>query len=70
MNNENTDPGKPENTAAGGPADAAQDGDELNKLVNEYETKLGEMRNAGFADSLKPMRRTVGGGALENIKCG
>jgi len=44
VSNENTDPGKPENTAASGPADAEQNGDELNKLVNEYETKLGEMR--------------------------
>jgi molecular chaperone GrpE len=42
---ENTESGNPENIAAGGAADSAQGGDELNKLVNEYETKLGEMRD-------------------------
>ena len=45
MSIENTESGNPENIAAGGGADSAQGGDELNKLVNEYETKLGEMRD-------------------------
>ena len=45
MSIENNETGKPENTAAGDAVDSAQDSDELNKLVNEYETKLGEMRD-------------------------
>jgi len=44
VSNENTDAGQPENIAADGAADSASGGDELNKLVNEYESKLGEMR--------------------------
>lgn len=48
MSIENTHPGDPEKPATGetsGVSDPAQnDGDELGKLVNEYETKLGEMR--------------------------
>lgn len=49
MTIENTHPGNPEKSTTGetaGAADSLQnEGDELGKLVTEYETKLGEMRD-------------------------
>jgi molecular chaperone GrpE len=43
---ENTKPNQPQNSAGDPPVDVAQaDVDELGKIVNEYETKIGEMRD-------------------------
>lgn len=45
MTIENNDPVNPEKSGNGEAADAPQnEGDELSRLVNEYEAKLGEMR--------------------------